>query len=81
MQLESISISLNEYGQKAGTYDGRIKYRGEYGTTEIYLDAKLSEEVLKLCAESLVRATKELAQNLTAAVFESAGIAALEDRS
>lgn len=71
MKVEYIRIEeIPSYRPNAGAYEGQIKYRGEHGTIQIQLDAQLSHEVLKLVAESLTRATKELANDLTAAVFE-----------
>ena len=82
MEVEYVNIQRNaSYDPRPGEYKGRIKFKGQHGEVEIQLDNKLSNEVLRLCAESLTRATKDLAQNLTAAVFEQAGLSQLEDKS
>ncbi len=81
MELQSINISRTaSYSPRPNEYEGTITIKGQHGTIQVILDNKLSSEVLKLCADSLTRATKELAQNLTAAVFENAG-PAIEDKS
>lgn len=78
--LQNLSLSIQEsYEPNPGAYKGRIKFRGVYGEIEIQLDTKLSAEVLKLCADSLSRATKELASTMTAAVFNS--VPAIQDKT
>lgn len=73
MKIERIVISeVPSYKPLAGSYEGEIKFVGSHGTIEVQLDAALCATVLKVCADSLVKATKELAQNMTSEVFESA---------
>lgn len=71
---------LNAATGGAGEYVGTLKVSGQHGDIQIQLDAQLSADVLKLCAESLTRATKELASSMTVAVFEAAGLA-IEDKT
>ena len=81
MELEHLRISQNpSYHSRPGEYTGNLKFKGAHGEVEIPLDNALSREVLKLCAESLARATKDIAQNLTASVFENAGLPAIENK-
>ncbi len=76
MELEWLRIERNPaYSARPGEYKGTLKYQGDHGTVEIPLDNALSNEVLKLAAESITRASKDIAQNLTAAVLEQAGLA------
>lgn len=73
MELEYISITKNpHYGARPEEFKGQVKYRSQHGTVEIQLDNKLSVEVLKLVAESITRASRDIADNLTAAVVEGA---------
>jgi hypothetical protein len=76
--LRYLNVTVCDYGPDKGTYSGEVKFAGEHGTVNVKLDHALSAEVLKLCAESMTRATKELADNLTAEVFEQAGMALLD---
>ncbi len=70
MQLTYLSLYLQEYGSHKGSYQGEVKFTGDYGSTTIKLDAQLSQEVLKICADSLVRQTKATAQIMTANILE-----------
>lgn len=73
MELERIIIERNStYAPRPNEFSGKLKFCGSYGDVEIALDAKLSQEVLALVAVSLTRATKEIAEQLTASVFENA---------
>lgn len=75
MQVERLEVHRREsYEEGVGTFKGTLRVKGAYGGIELILDSQLSEDVLKLCAESLTRATRELAQNMTAAVLEQAGV-------
>jgi hypothetical protein len=77
VRLESLSVAYQDYGPQKGTYRGEIKFVGEYGSTQIRLDAQLSAELIKLCAASLVRQTKETADVMANEIIEQAQPAAL----
>lgn len=73
MELSNIEIHKRQsYEGGSGTYLGKIKIIGQYGEVVINLDQQLCADVLKLCAASLVRATKDIADNMSASVFEAA---------
>ena len=81
MELQYINIRRNEsYEARPGQFKGTLQFKGKHGQVEIPLDETLSAEVLKLCSASLTRATKDLANNLTAAVFEQASDNLLENK-
>ncbi len=71
MQLEQISIQRNpSYHDFPDLFTGRVKFKQPGGgSIEIPLDHELSEKVLKLCAESIVDASKMFAQTLTVATL------------
>lgn len=71
--MQSLHISRNEsYEALPGQYKGRVSYKGQHGSLELPLDERLSEEILKLVADSIVRASKDLANQLTAATITQA---------
>ena len=77
--LQVSSISIQKTWNK-DTYDGVICFTSEQGSVSVKLDNELSNQVLKLCAESMTRVTKELADNLTASIFEQAGVPQIESK-
>jgi len=44
-----------------GKYTGQIRFKGPAGAVEIVLDPRLSEKVLDLCADALVKQAQETA--------------------
>lgn len=81
MQLDSISIRLMSYGSNEGKYEGSVRFTGTYGAVEIRLDEKLSQEVLQLCSDSLVRQARETGKLIAGSILENRASATLEDRS
>lgn len=78
MRLESLRITLDEYGEHKGKYTGKACFKGQYGGSEIILSPSVSQAVLRLCAEALLENTREMANNMTAEVIE--GGALLENK-
>lgn len=76
MQLESLDVSLDKYGEHKGKYVGRAKFASSYGSVEVVLSPQVSTEVLKLCADALVANAKDMAQNMTAEVITQAALPA-----
>lgn len=72
MRLETMTLSRN---WETKGLEGSLRFAGTHGNVEVKLDEKLSGDILKLIAESMARATKELANNITAQVFEQANAA------
>lgn len=79
MQLTSIHINLLTYGPMEGKYEGSVNFKNMYGAIEIKLSDKLSQEVLKLCADALVEQAKETGKMLTANILEQVGVPQLPD--
>lgn len=63
MNLQRLNISRNWTGNKAVT--GKIQFSDELGTIELVLSEKQCQEILKVCAESLVATSKRAADNIT----------------
>ena len=70
MQLERLSLRLSTYGADIGKYTGTASFRNQYGEINLLLTSELSNRILQVCAEELVAASKETAQNMTAAILE-----------
>lgn len=71
MQFESMHVTRNTYGPRQGEYSGTMCITGYYGEIHLNLDGKLSAEIIKLVAESLVRASQDVANNMTKDIIES----------
>ena len=72
MQLESLYMSRQRYGDNEGKLTGEITFSNPQGKIQIVLGAAICQRVLALCAEGLVETAKDVAQNLTRAVLEEA---------
>lgn len=82
MQFDKLVIHRRESWQsRPGELSGKLAVKGKHGEIELNLDAKLAEEILKLCAASLVRASQEIATDMTAAVLSGISDPALSDNS
>lgn len=66
MQLQSLNIRLDEYGIHKGRYVGTADFKGQYGSVQVVIHPEASDAILKICAEALVRNSRELADTLTA---------------
>lgn len=71
MQLTTLHIGLKEYGSNEGKYEGQVRFKGQHGATEILLDPTLSEAVLKLCADSLVKQAQATANMMAGTILEA----------
>lgn len=71
MQLESITIARQLYGDDAGKLTGTVEFSGNHGRIKINLDEDTSREVVKLCADGIVRAARELSTNLIAETLDA----------
>ena len=80
MKLERLIISLCGYGPNAGRYEGDCHFSGQYGSVGIVLSPDVSDAILKLCADALVKNSREVAENMTAQIIEQSNAPALENR-
>ncbi len=71
MQLQKIYITRDEYGPNKGRLSGKVEFTGQNGAVVLPLDDDLSKQVIAVCADSLVRASKDLANNLTAEIISA----------
>ena len=53
---------------------GEVTFEGAAGAIKLNVDAELSQAVLKLVAENMALATKRLADNMTASIFDQAAV-------
>lgn len=81
MKLESLRISLQDYGVNKGRYVGQCAFKNEMGGVDIVLHPDVSDTILKLCADALVQNTREMAQTMTTQIIEQSGVPALGNNS
>jgi hypothetical protein len=82
MILTSLNIYKNDsYMPNPDGYRGSLSFKNQYGDITLQLTADLSAKILALIGESAVQATRDIAQNLTAAVFSQPALAAPEEPS
>lgn len=70
MILTSLSINKNEsYHPNPDGYRGSLSFKNQYGEISLQLTADLSAKILAIVGENAVEATRDIARNLSAAVF------------
>ena len=78
MKLQKLHLARQEYGKNVGELRGKVEFASEYGTVELALDEELSAQIVSLCADGIVRATQEVAKQMTADVIEGLALPAPE---
>lgn len=79
MQLTKLNINRAEYGRDVGKLSGTVEFSGPNGKVQLPLDEKLSQDILSICADGVVRASQEVATELTAQIITD--VPALADES
>ena len=69
MQLESLHIRRETYGENRGKLQGDIVYQSPSGKIQVLLSDELSTKLLYIVAENMVETTQQLANQLTAEVI------------
>jgi hypothetical protein len=69
MQLQKLHIERNTWGSREGLLDGAITLKGESGEISLPLDDQMAQQIVAICAEAMVRVTKETAENMTAEII------------
>lgn len=65
MQLSNLSIFRN------GSYfNATVTFQGEYGEVKLQLDKKMSDEVVQVCADAIIRASRTVAERMTEATIQ-----------
>lgn len=80
MILKSLSIRRRfvGYGDEPSPetlFEGSVEFEGRYGSVSCNLNGDTSRAVLAVVADSLVESSKDLADNLTAEIFNGAALA------
>lgn len=79
MRLIHLSIRRREsYEDHPNAFCGDATFSDHTGKVQINLDERASEEILRICASSIVRASQALANELTANIL---ALPAIKDRS
>ena len=72
MRLDSVAITRNSYGPREGQYECIVTYQGDYGSAvKLQLQPEMTKRVLALVAEEMVRATQQVATDLTAEIIRA----------
>lgn len=69
LQLDKMAISRSEYGKDKGTLLGTVQFSGPYGEIKLPLDEKLSKDIIDVCSEGILRATKHMADIMTTEII------------
>ena len=78
MKLESINIHAARSYDKTTGYLGEITFDGPLGKVQIRTGDELSRRILNECAEEIVAASQQVAEQLTANIIEQVAAPALE---
>lgn len=78
MQLTKLYISRKEYGPEKGRLEGRIEFSSGGGKVELVLDEQVSADAVRLCADGIVRASHQVAEQMAADVIEGLSLPAPE---
>ena len=69
IQLKQLFVTRSEYGADKGQLKGKVEFAGPHGNVELPLDEDTSREIVAICAGAIVRASQQVAQELTADVL------------
>lgn len=69
MELKSMMINRVGYGTTEGELRGKVTFVSKFGEIELALDNQLSSEIVGLCADGIARASKHVAEQMTAEVI------------
>jgi hypothetical protein len=68
MKLDYINIlkvASYEPGYKENQYRAQVKYSNQHGNVELQLTPELTDKILAIVADDLVKASREVAETLT----------------
>jgi hypothetical protein len=78
MELESLVLTGSKSYDDWNGYRGSATFSGKLGRVQLQLSESLSEQILSVCADALVAASKQVAETLTADVIEQVASPAIE---
>jgi len=79
MRLEEMHLYRPGYGSDKGQLRGKVKFASKYGEVELALDEETSAQIVKLCADGIVRAGREIAKVMAADVLDGLALPAPDD--
>ena len=68
--MKLLEIERQEWGPNKGILQGKIKFDSELGEIAMRLTPEHIQQILNVCADSLVSVSKEVATELTTTVIE-----------
>ncbi len=79
MRLNKISIERRQsYEKNPGQLEGEVEFGSETGVITLRLTPKHVEQIINICADSIVAVSKEVAQELTSEIIEQSNLPQLE---
>ncbi len=78
MMLETIYIARHYSGTH---YTASANFKGEHGEVKLDLDNELSQRVLAVLADEIIKASKATAEAMTSKLIEQLKTPAIEDNS
>lgn len=78
MKLERLEIKVANPFEDFKGYRGEITFEGALGKVQIHVGDDLSRSILKVCADQIVAASQQVAEQLTANIIEQVAAPAIE---
>lgn len=72
--LKQLIIARAEWGKDRGKLSGKIAFISEYGETQLNLGEELSQRIVDICADELVKSAQALANDMSREVMTSAAL-------
>ena len=70
MQLKSLKIEREMWGNDKGKNKGKISFDNEVGAVTLNLTPDMCNKIFEVCAEGIIETAKEAASELTCTVIE-----------
>lgn len=59
VKVRKLEIELQRWGEKAGTYSGKIEFENKLGKIELNIDDSLANKLIAICLEATVDCCQE----------------------
>lgn len=67
--LKQLLIQRADWGADRGKLSGKIEFANEFGETRLNLNEELSQRIVDLCADELVKSARVIADNMSREVL------------
>jgi len=72
MKLKGLQLNGPQTWEKWTGYRGKVTFEGPQGVVQVNVGEALSQRILGVCAQELVAASRQVAENMTAEIIEQA---------